>query len=204
MDSIQLRNIAVSFEKGCVFKNITFLFTKNTKSFILGQNGSGKSTLIKVISGVLEPDEGTLNFINQSLELEKDLVFSKISMASPYLNLFEDLTLEEHIRFHFSLKQPLSGLSVLDVLNYLSLPGQQNKKLRSFSSGMKQKVKLALAILSDTPVLLLDEPCSNLDQKNTAWYHDMIAKYTQDRIVIVASNYDEREMGFCTSGITLN
>lgn len=204
MDSIQLNCIGIFFEKTAVFKNINFPFLKGSKYYVLGRNGSGKSTLIKIIAGILEPNTGEVTYFNGKTPIDPSCIFTHLAVAAPYLNLFEELTLEEHVYFHFSFKNTLKNMRISSVLEKIDLPSHRHKRVASFSSGMKQKVKLALAILSDTPVLLLDEPCSNLDQKNTDWYQNMITQYTNNRIVIVASNHDEREMGFCTDGINLS
>ena len=119
-----------------------------------------------------------------------------MSIAAPYLELIEDFTLKEHIQFHFSVKKSVRDLSVNEVIELSGLKKSANKKISYFSSGMKQRLKLTLAILSDTPLLLLDEPLSNLDSKAGDWYANLIENYTAGRSIVVCSNHQPNEYFF--------
>lgn len=193
---IILENTGRRFNKEWIFKNVNITFSPNEFYAILGSNGSGKSTFLQLISGYLMPSEGKIEFHHKSI-LEQDKVYKHISISSPALELFEDLTLEETIYYHFQFKNVLPGIDLKKMPELFQLKGNEKKQLRNFSSGMKQRVKLGLAILSDTSVLLLDEPTSNLDKIGIKWYQELITKYTQDRIVLVASNKIEEDYFFC-------
>lgn len=171
----------------------------NDKLVILGGNGSGKSTLLQVISGFVTPNEGTITYAEtQSGNLMPPEEIRKvISFASPYLQLIEEFTLREIVE-HTAFLKPFKGnITINDFITRVELQAAENKFIRQFSSGMKQRLKLALAILADTPVLLLDEPVSNLDKNAIEWYKGMIQENTSNRTVVVCSNAITDEFFFC-------
>jgi ABC-type multidrug transport system ATPase subunit len=170
---------------------------------ISGSNGSGKSTFLKIVSGLLAPSEGTICFKYHENEITKDSIFQYISIATPYLDLYEQLTLEEILNFHFKFKSPIEVHSNREIADLLYLQKSINQPVRTFSSGMKQRLKLGLAILSSTPILLLDEPTSNLDRKAIQWYKEMIDKFGGNRLIIVCSNQQEDEYQFCDQEINI-
>jgi ABC-type multidrug transport system ATPase subunit len=202
--NISLINAGKKYYSDWIFRGTNLTFSQGQKAVILGPNGSGKSTLLQVIAGAVAPNEGTIVFSNGSNTIASDEMYKHISFASPYLELLEEFTLKEIVQFHFKFKKAKGVLSIDQILEYTGLPDKGGKIFRYFSSGMKQKVKLCLAFLSDTPVLLLDEPCSNLDSKGIDWYGMMIDKFSLERIVIVASNHNEFEYAFCETKIDMS
>ena len=199
---ITLDNIGRRFNRDWIFKNINYTFLPNTAYAILGPNGSGKSTLLQLIAGSLESSKGSINYWLAGKPLEPDSVYRHISLTAPYLELIEEFTLDEMIDFHFGFKSFLPGLDKQAVLELLNLKLAKNKPLRYFSSGMKQRAKLALAFCSDTPLLLLDEPTSNLDTSGVDWYLGLAERFATDRLCIVSSN-QPHEYGFCTGHIRI-
>ncbi|MFD2144923.1 ABC transporter ATP-binding protein [Mucilaginibacter antarcticus] len=129
----------------------------------MGSNGSGKSTLFSVLNGSLGPSAGTITYALNDQPLEVEQVFQYLSLAAPYLELIEEFSLSEMIDFHFKFKAYKPGIDKQALTALLNLPGSADKLIRYFSSGMKQRLKLALAFCADTPILMLDEPTSNLD-----------------------------------------
>ncbi|ETZ19356.1 ABC transporter ATP-binding protein [Pedobacter sp. V48] len=193
--TITLEDIGRRFNQEWIFKGINYQFNSGGKYAILGPNGSGKSTLLSVVLGNLSPSEGVVTYNNQK-NIPVEQIYEYISFAAPYLDLIEEFTLQETIDFHFKFKAPQKGFDEEMVLELLGLKKSQDKALKHFSSGMKQRTKLVLACCTDTPILLLDEPTSNLDKQGVVWYHELIARFTADRLVIVGSN-QEAEYSFC-------
>lgn len=193
---IRLENLGRRFNKEWIFRSIDYTFSHGEKYAILGPNGSGKSTLLNVLLGSLTPSEGKLSYFDGK-EILPERIFNALSFAAPYLDLIEEFTLRETIDFHFKFKKYQTGLNANAVLDLLALNSADDKPLKYFSSGMKQRTKLALACCTDTPILVLDEPTSNLDAQGTIWYHDLIDKFTQSKLVIVGSN-QSYEYEFCT------
>ena len=192
---ITLNNIGRRFNKEWIFKNISYNFKQGEKYAVLGPNGSGKSTLLSIILGNLTPSEGTITYQNLK-EVSVEDIYQYISFAAPYLDLVEEFTLEETIRFHFQFKDYAEGLDANAVLSLLGLEKSQDKALKYFSSGMKQRTKLALACCTNSPILLLDEPTSNLDEQGITWYLSLIEKFAVNKTVFVGSN-QAHEYSFC-------
>lgn len=200
---IVLDHIGRRFNKEWIFRNIGLTFQGNQSYAVLGPNGSGKSTLLQLLSGYLSPSEGKIVYYTaEGKEVDKDVFYQSISLAAPYLDLVEEFSLKELISFHFSFKPFIKGMDAEALTGLLGFDKYAGREIRYFSSGMKQRVKLALAFCSDTPVLLLDEPCTNLDEEGIAWYHLLAERFCGERLTIVGSN-QSREYDFCTNRISI-
>lgn len=193
--TITLTNIGRRFNQEWIFKGVNYRFEPGGKYAILGPNGSGKSTLLSIILGNLSPSEGVLSY-EQEGQIPVEQIYRYISFAAPYVDLIEEFTLQETIDFHFQFKDLYPGIDKKDVLGLLGLVKSQDKALKYFSSGMKQRTKLVLACCTDSPLLLLDEPTSNLDVQGVNWYHKLIQDFGTQKLVIVGSN-QEIEYSFC-------
>ena len=194
--TISLKHISKKFQRHWIFKDINFTFSSYGSYALLGANGSGKSTLLRVIAGIQSATAGKIKYTINDSEIEANKIFELISFAAPGQELVEEFTLREFLEFHFSFKSIIPGLTIDKIIELTALGKDANKPIADYSSGMRQRVKLAQAIFSDTPLLFLDEPCSNLDNKGVEQYTEWIKQYAKDRLVIVASN-DEREYFFC-------
>jgi ABC-type multidrug transport system ATPase subunit len=200
---ISLNGAGKKFYREWIFRNADLSFPPGNKTVIIGPNGSGKSTLLQVIAGSVLLTEGSLTYSSSGKIIDKDSVYREIAFASPYLELIEEFTLREIVSFHFRMRNALRGMPVDTILEITGLPDKALKIFKFFSSGMKQRIKLALALLTDAPAVLLDEPCSNLDGEGVKWYQQMIQEYAGDRIVVVASNEHHEEYFFCDSSIMM-
>ena len=200
---ITLRNIGRRFNREWIFKHLDYEFTSGNSYAILGANGSGKSTLISVLNGSLTPSEGELTFSSEQSTIDVAEIYSSISFAAPYLELVETFTLEELIRFHFQFKDFDVDMDVLKVIDLLGLESSTNKQIKYFSSGMKQRTKLALAFCAATPILFLDEPTSNLDVQGISWYQNLVETFSKDKIIIVGSNQNH-EHNFCNFSLQIS
>lgn len=199
--TISLNQVGKRYNYDWIFRRFSFTFTGTGHYAILGANGSGKSTLLQIISGHHHHSEGSIEY--QSAEgkvLPQDQFFRHSAIVAPYLELVEEFTLEECFGFHLHFKSFLPGLTSKEIARTVGLEKAWHKQVRNFSSGMKQRARLALAIFSDVPVLLLDEPCTNLDADGVSLYQQLISKYCSNRLVIVSSN-EEAEYGFCKERI---
>ncbi|MBK7619205.1 MAG: ABC transporter ATP-binding protein [Flavobacteriales bacterium] len=198
---IRLNNIAKHFGREVVFQNVDLTLASGSRTAILGPNGSGKSTLLQVIGGAIIPTKGTIEHRLNGEVVPQEDVYRHVAIASPYLGLYEELSLAQIIEFHRGFKPLRAGLGVQDVARIAYLEQALEKPVQHFSSGMKQRLKLALAILSDTPLLLLDEPASNLDADAIAWYRELLGKHLDGRTLLVASNRQAAEHDFCTAQV---
>ena len=205
---ISLKNIGKRYNYEWIFRGVNFTFSSENNYVILGANGSGKSTLLQVISGSLTNSEGeititnTLN-ANTTAVIEIESLFNSLSYCAPYLDLFEEFTLTESIEFQEKFKPFQNGLMTKQIIELTELEKSKDKQLKYYSSGMKQRVRLALAVLADTPLLLLDEPTSNLDKKAIDWYQQLVTAHSKNRMIIVASNQQEYEYPFCNKQLII-
>jgi ABC-type multidrug transport system ATPase subunit len=203
MSKITLSNIGKRFRYEWIFQNVNTTFENGQRCAILGPNGVGKSTLMKILSGHLSPSAGTIDFEIDGKNIDIDNVYRHLSYAAPYIEMIEELTLTEAIQFHIRFHPLSKTLTINDLIQILGFEKSRHKEIRYFSSGMRQRLKLALAICSDSPFLLLDEPTTNLDAQGVAWYRDLMTTYTEggQRLVIIASNI-AHDYDFCEK--TLN
>jgi len=194
---IRAKHIGKRFNKEWIFRDLNYDFQLGESYAVLGSNGSGKSTLLQVICGYARPSEGELEVPNNPEAISSESLFRHVSLATPYLGIYEDFYLRELLDFHFKLKPLKSGLSITELPELLQLKHALNRPVKQFSSGMKQRVRLGLAILADTPFLFLDEPTSNLDAAGKQWFQELIKDHTADRMVMVCSNHQKEEIFFC-------
>ena len=199
---IILSDAGKRFNREWIFRNASLNFEPATAYAITGPNGSGKSTLLQCIAGMMQLSEGGIQYEIDNRQLPIEKAFGKISFCAPYLELIEEMTLVEFLDFHSCFKKLLPGISPEKIIQILELENAAQKQIRYFSSGMKQRVKLAQAVFSDTDIVLLDEPCTNLDENGVALYHYLIETYCKERLVIVSSN-DEVEYKFTTERINI-
>lgn len=192
---ISLQHITKRFGDELLFDDLNLQFEASSSTALLGINGSGKSTLLQIIANYILPDKGEVKYTKNGILLSDEKLYQEISYCAPYLELIEELSLTEFLNYHFTFKKKL--MQVNEVIQFIGLQDAGDKRIEKFSSGMKQRVKLAQAVFSDTSVLLLDEPCTNLDQQGIDLYLKMLNDFTKNRIVIVASN-DEKEYQVCT------
>lgn len=199
-----LKNIAKKYESQWVFKNISVEISPMQKYAVLGGNGSGKSTLLRIISSYMLPTLGEVIYHSDNSKIPHDLVYKYVNYAAPYVNFVEDFSIKEFLKFHNQFKPFVKGYSVDEVLDEMQLKNQADKKIAHLSSGMKQRLRLAVAFLTEAKLILLDEPVTNLDSNAINWYKYMIETYTQNKTLVVSSNSVEVEYEFCDYIISLS
>ncbi|UAY52403.1 ABC transporter ATP-binding protein [Ferruginibacter albus] len=191
---ITLNNIGKRYNRDWIFRHIDYQFIGGKKYAITGANGSGKSTLLQVIGSAVSHNEGKLQFTINNASLPEENIYKHISIIAPYLELIEEMTAKEFLDFHIQFK-PLTQSSK-EIIAIVGLEKATHKQIRYYSSGMKQRLKLAQAFFSNTHVLLIDEPTTNLDETGIALYHQLINDHTANKLVIISSN-DKQEYSFC-------
>lgn len=195
--SLSLVNIAKKFQKDWIFRNVSYTFQIPGTYVIQGANGSGKSTLLKLISSFLSPSEGKQELKINEKKIELENWNEHITYAAPYFELINEMYLTEFLAFYTKFKPLQKDISITKFIEIAYLEDSSEKLIKNFSSGMKQRLRLALAWLSESSIILLDEPISNLDKKGIAWYKDLANTYSKNKLVIVCSNNIEDEYFFC-------
>ena len=193
---ITAEQIGKKYRKEWIFRHVDLTLTAGSSYTFVGPNGSGKSTLLQLLAGSLPSTEGTLTYALDGRTLDPDHWFRHVSLAAPYLELVEELTLDELLTFHQKFKPFKSGLTAEIIADRLLLVHARHKQIKYFSSGMKQRVKLGLAFFSDSPVVILDEPTANLDRQGAAWYHEQVRQLGPDQLLLIGSNVPD-EYDFC-------
>ena len=189
-------NLGKKFRNEWIFRNLNYEFQSGESYTFIGANGSGKSTLMQVLSGFMPHSEGLINYQCSQKSLTIDDYYKHLVIAAPYLELIEDFTLTEIVEFHVKFKPLKNNLSTSEFIDFIELPKAQNKEVKFFSSGMKQRVKLGLAFWSDCEILMLDEPTSNLDAEATIWYLRNVQEHSKNRLLFICSNQPS-EYEFC-------
>ncbi len=197
-------HISKNFSNQKIITDFNYTFESNETYAVLGANGVGKSTLMKIIAGYLNTSSGTIQYFDVEKLVPSEQQYKFISFAAPYMELIEEFTLEELLQFHRKFKKFKSNFIESDIPSVLLNTKSKKKPINTFSSGMKQRLKLVLAIFTDSPIILLDEPTTNLDTEGIEWFHRMVEKYIllNDGILIVASN-TETDYFFCKNRIQL-
>ncbi len=201
--SIVLDGVSKKFQHKWIFRGINATLNQGDIISITGNNGSGKSTFLKILSGHLSPNKGeTTYFDKTNNKIDRDSIYQDVTFAAPYINMMSRLNLVENIELYIRFKSLQKGLNVDALIDLMQLKHAAHKELRFYSSGMQQRVKLALAICADTSVLLLDEPTTNLDKQGMEWYTSTLQQFSQDRLIVIASN-EERDFQLCNRSLSI-
>lgn len=185
---ITVEQLGKKFNREWIFRNLNYTFRSGQVYAITGPNGSGKSTLLQVLWGQMPPSTGTLKYSTPNTEIPCEEIFRHISIAAPYMDLIDEFTLLEQVRFHFKLKPTRFNMNEAEILEKMYLTHAKHKYISNFSSGMKQRVKLALAFYSQADIVFLDEPGTNLDMQAFDWYLQQIETLPTNCLVFIASN----------------
>ena len=199
---ISLTDAGKRFNRDWIFRHLNFTFETPCSYAIIGPNGSGKSTLLQLIAGSLDITEGKIAWARDNESIEDSQVFRSVAIAAPYLEVIEEMTAVEFLNFHKQFKPFLQNISTEEIIAQIGLTSSAGKQIRYYSSGMKQRIKLAQAVFSDTPLVLLDEPCTNLDEEGYQLYYSLLDKYCSGRLLIVSSN-EEKEFVLCKERINI-
>ena len=199
---INLLNAGKRFNREWIFRRFNYEFISGNSYAIIGSNGIGKSTLLQVVATSMTISEGSVSYFNNDILISSDTIYKNISIVAPYIELVEEMTLTEFLIFHNKLKPFYSDLSIKKIIELIGLEKSNDKQLRYYSSGMKQRVKLAQSIFSNVPVVFLDEPSTNLDLEGIDLYKRLIKEYCTDRITIISSN-DKSEYDYCNEIINM-
>ncbi len=200
--TITLSDVYKRFTYQWIIKKANYQFSNHRIYGIAGPNGSGKSTLLHMISGYLSPSKGKLSWQQGDVQIDRHDQYKSVAICAPYIKMVEDFTIPELLRLYTKSK-PLTDLTTEEFMRKAYIEQHSAKPIKYFSSGMKQRVQLLLALATDGPVLLLDEPTSYLDQAAKAWFYNELQAYSKDKLVIIASN-DLDDLDQCDEVVQLD
>lgn len=200
---INFENASRKFGAQVVFKNLSRNFKPGCRVAVLGGNGSGKSTFLKIVYSSLSLSSGKITHQSANQELHGHAVAHQMSFAGPYFELIEELPTSEFLDYYQRFRKLRPGINTAHLLERALLSDAGKKLISNFSSGMKQRLKLALALFSDTQVVILDEPTSNLDPRGMKWYQELMEKELGNRSLFVGSNFSDTEIFLCEEKLEL-
>jgi heme exporter protein A len=181
-------NLKKVFNRRAIFEGISFALRPQQTLLVTGPNGSGKSTLVKIISGVLTPTSGELKVTWNGAD-GISMLHSLIGLVSPYLQMYDEFSPRENLQFALSVRGMAPSFSrIQPLLEKLQLKGRVDDPVRTFSSGMKQRVKFAFALIHHPPILILDEPMANLDAKGIELVREIMEDHCKHGVLVVATN----------------
>lgn len=186
--SINVEKLGKRFNREWIFKNLNYTFQAGKIYAITGPNGSGKSTLLQILWGQLPQTSGSVSYTSSEKNIPTEEVFNHVSIATPYMDLIEEFTLVEQIKFHFRMRAMREGYTVESIVDKLYLAPAKDKQISNFSSGMKQRLKLGLAFYTKASALFLDEPGTNLDEQALNWYQENLKQLPSGLLVFIATN----------------
>ncbi len=199
---LSIQKLSKAFNQKSIFSDLSFEIRTGSHFAITGSNGSGKSTLLKILSGGMLPSSGMITYSIEGVAVKDEVVYKQVHFVAPYNTVIEELSLREIFQLHQSLGL-LSAFGTFDEwLSQLEYAFNPDQQIKSFSSGMKQRVKLGLALLDNRPLILLDEPTSNLDEQGKAWFAELIKQLQYSQTLIIGSN-DAAEISLCDEKIFL-
>ena len=208
MDSIMplaldIKDLGKRHGKNWILRGLNFSVTAGSAMALLGANGSGKSSLLRMLCGLDPQSEGEVRWQQGQTTVDREALAGAISYCAPDQSLILDLTVEEHIAFHFKFRHPLPGTDESQTLSMAILEEKKDIRVRNLSSGMRQRLALSLAFSTQSLALFLDEPTSHLDAQGRAWYVDLMSNWTAGRTLVVSSNHNENEFPKGTERFTL-
>ena len=202
--SLRGENLTKTYNRRTVFRQIDFAMSGIQSWAIVGRNGSGKSTLVKIIAGLLSPTSGDVILTIDGKAVRREDQYKHVGFVSPYLQMYEEFTAYENLALFSRLRsETFDAKRVDDLLRRIALYERRDDLVRTFSSGMKQRLKYAFGILHEPPVLILDEPTTNLDTDGIELVAGIIAEQRTRGIAIIASN-DKEDTDRCDAVIDLN
>jgi heme exporter protein A len=194
---IILDRIGKTFGRRVILRDVSFEVERGGSMAVTGRNGSGKSTLLKIAAGLLRPTSGEVRYALDGVEIARDALLHSVGFMAPYINLYDEFSADENLRFFAKARGIAMTVSERSkLIGRVGLDALRRDPLRAYSSGMKQRMKLAFAIMHNPAFLLLDEPSTNLDSEGIEMMHRVVNEYRARACVIIATN-DPADMMLC-------
>ncbi len=182
-------NIVKRFNNFLVLKNISFKVSSGSALAITGPNGSGKTTLIKILCNLMAPTRGQIIYRNGSVTIKRENIYQFIGLVGPYLQLYQELTAQENIDFFAGMRNLKHYEPKIKTLMQLfNLSGREHDPVKTYSSGMQQRLKYVCALMHDPEILFVDEPRSNLDRKGIETVYQILTEQKKEKILILSTN----------------
>ncbi len=204
MNKLTLDNVAKRFGRRILFKKLSCEVAGGEALAITGANGSGKSTLLKIIAGVMSPTKG-----NVMLEVGGDQVPLedrplRTGFVSPYLNVYDGFSARENLAFIARARRLTDAEATIDsLIELVTLKGREDDLVKTYSSGMKQRVKFAAAMLTTPDVLILDEPTTNLDTAGITMVRSVMTQQLERNGILILASNNAEEAAWCNASLNI-
>ena len=186
---LSVEEIGKNFGEKKIFRDISFDLSPGMSAVIVGPNGSGKTTLVRIICGLIRPSSGEVKYIKDSKQILMEDIYNRIGFVGPYLELYEELTARENLMFFAKMKRvPNAVEKFSSLMNRLNLNGREDDQVKTYSSGMRQRLKYVFALIGNPEILILDEPTSNLDSDGIERVYDIMMEQKTNNILLLATN----------------
>lgn len=194
MNKLEARQLEKRFGRRLLFSSLGFTLEGGGSLAITGANGSGKSTLLRIIAGVLTPSFGQVDLYINGTKLSSESHRLAVGLVAPYMNVYDGFTPRENLQFIARARRlPGKETSIDEVLQLVALDRRADDPVATFSSGLKQRVKFAVALLVNPALLLLDEPRVNLDAAGLEMVKRITRRQRERGHLLVVATNDERE-----------
>jgi heme exporter protein A len=201
--SIQSQNLSKLFGRRLIFQGINFNWSEQGIFGISGPNGSGKSTLVKIVAGLISTSSGKMIHKNSDEEIIAEKLHNHIGFVSPYLVLYEEFSAWENLKIFAKIRGiELNEEMVISYLSKFLLENRKDDLVKTYSSGMKQRLKFIFALMHSPEVLIFDEPTSNLDEEGKKVVYEIVREEGKSKIVIIASN-EVKDLELCNEVLLL-
>lgn len=189
---LTVQNLRKDFTEKTIFKDLSFEAESGQGLVVLGPNGSGKTTLLRVLANLTRPTSGEVRYHDEINEIRLDSIYREIGYLGPYLELYQDLTARENLEF-FSKIRGLDNFKsrISELMDKFGLNGRDDDTVKTYSSGMKQRLKYIFALLHQPQILFVDEPRSNLDESGIHTVYEVLTEYKKEHLLIMATNDKE-------------
>jgi len=193
---LSVEKISKNFAEKKILRNISFELSPGMSAAIVGPNGSGKTTLVRIICGLIRPSSGEVKYIEDNKHILTEDIYIKIGFVGPYLELYEELTALENIMFFAKMKRVPNAIEKFSsLMNRLNLNGREDDQVKTYSSGMRQRLKYVFALIGDPEILILDEPTSNLDTDGIDRVYNIMNDQKKNNILLLATN-DQMDLNY--------
>ncbi len=200
---LQVEKIYKKYNRRYILKNISFTAKQGQGIAITGPNGSGKTTLIKILTQIVRPDKGVLKYYRGKEQLAPENINRHIGLIGPYLQLYQELTAYENLRFISELRKVShADRRIRELAGSVGLEKHMHRPVHTYSSGMKQRLKYLFALMGDPDFLFVDEPTSNLDKEGISWVYQLLDDWKKDKVLVFATN-DEQDLNYADEVVTV-
>lgn len=201
--SLEAISLNKAFGRRLIFEDINFNYNVNGIYGISGYNGSGKSTLVKIIAGIIAPSSGKIIHTDNTKEISPEELHNYIGFVSPYLVLYDEFSAWENLWYFSKIRDVAFNTDKInDLLDKFLLLNRKDDYVKTYSSGMKQRLKFIFALMHSPKLLILDEPTSNLDNEGKEKVYNILNKEAESSVIIIASNEDS-DLELCSSRLQL-